>query len=443
MIRVKNRAFSALVLVIIMVLGLAIYIIKFAATGDDWVSAALHTSAFEGGMFTDSNGVMLATMQNGKRVYAESADIRRSTLHTVGDSAGFIGTGALTVFASDLVGYNAITGAYSMSGEGRTVKLTVNAGLAVEAYKALDGRRGTVMVMNYKTGEVLCMTSSPTFDPSNPPESVDSDPRYEGVYINRAISAAYAPGSTFKLLTAAAAIENIQDVFERIFTCDGELATEKGTVICNGVHENVTFSEALAVSCNCAFGELAMELGAETLAKYATKYGLSERTTVNEIKTAAGNFDKAEPDTADLAWSGIGQYNDSVCPAAMLRFVGAIANDGVAVDMSLISKDGISSLVPFGRHRIMKKETARLLSEMMDYVNRSAGIRSGFPNLSIHAKTGTAEVGGGKKPHAWFTGFIRNEGYPLAFVVVVENGGTGLSIAGPVANRVLQAAIKK
>ena len=441
MIRVKNRAISALILAIIMILGIAFYSVKFVLKGSDWVSAAFNVSAFNGGTFTDRNGIMLAAIDNGKRVYSAGAETRRAVLHTVGDASGFIGTGTLTLFASELIGYNTLTGVYSRTGEGETVELTIDAKLAVEAYKALDGRRGTVMVMNYKTGEVLCMVSSPTFDPTDPPKTINTDPKYEGVYINRAISAAYIPGSTFKLLTAAAAIEGIADVSSRVFTCTGSLKTGTGTVTCNSVHGEVTFSEALAVSCNCAFGELALELGADTLEKYAVNYGLTERTTVGGITTAKGHFDKAEPDTADLAWSGIGQYNDSVCPAAMLRFVGAIANDGVAVDMGLISKGVLSSLVPSGSKRIMKEDTARQLNEMMDYKNRSAGIRSGFPGLEIHAKTGTAEVGGDDKPHAWFTGFITNEGSPLAFVVVVENGGTGLSTAGPVANRVLQAAI--
>ena len=443
MIRVKNRAVSALILVIIMILGIALYTVKFVLNGDGWVSAAFNMSTFEGGRFTDRNGAILAGIDGGKRIYSDNADTRRATLHTVGDAAGFIGTGMLTLFTSELIGYNPLTGVYSRASEGETVELTIDAKLTVEAYKALDGRRGTVIVFNYETGEIICMTSSPTFDPMNPPESVNNDPKYEGVYINRAISATYTPGSIFKLLTAAAAIENIKDVFERVFICTGSLETGQGIVTCNDVHGKIDFSQALAVSCNCAFGELSLELGADILAKYAENYGLTERASISGIMTAKGSFDKAEDDTADLAWSGIGQYNDSVCPAVMLRFVGAIANGGVAVNMSLLSKGVLSSIRPPGGTRIMKEETARRLSEMMDYENRSAGIRNGFPGLEIHAKTGTAEVGGGNKPHAWFTGFITNEECPLAFVVVVENGGTGLSAAGPVANKVLQAAVQR
>jgi peptidoglycan glycosyltransferase len=379
-------------------------------------------------------------MSDGKLAFADSADVRKATLHIVGDAEGNIAHGALSVYADRLVGYNFFTGVYSRTGEGKTVALAIDSALNAEALKALGGKRGAVIVMNYETGEVLCMVSSPTFDPMKPPTITEGDPAYEGVYINRAISAAFTPGSTFKLLTAAAAIENIADVFDREFVCDGALKTGHGTVTCASKHGKLSFEEALAVSCNSAFGALALELGADTLARYVAKYGLTERFDVGGITTAKGNFDMAAEDTADLAWSGIGQYNDTVCPAAMLRYVSAIANDGVAVDMSLLKKGGLSTSL-FSSKWLMRAETARLLGGMMDYSNRPASVTAGFKGLEIHAKTGTAEVGGGKSPHAWFVGYITNEGCPLAFVVVVENGGTGLTVAGPVANRVLQAAL--
>jgi len=297
------------------------------------------------------------------------------------------------------------------------------------------------MVMNYITGDVLCMVSNPSFDPLNPPKNIDDDPKYDGVYLNRAISVAYTPGSTYKLLTAAAAIEKISDIYDREFECEGTLQTGHGSITCSRKHGKLDFQRALTVSCNCVFGELALELGAKTLASYAKKYGLSERTTVGGIVTARGNFSEAGPDTADLAWSGIGQYDDTVCPAAMLRYVGAIANGGRAVKMNLLLNNGVFKRLFNGSAGIMRRDTADKLGAMMDYTVHQSNVAGNFPGLELHAKTGTAEVGGGKSPHAWFTGYITNEGYPLAFVVVVENGGGGYAVASPIANRVLQKAI--
>jgi len=444
--KVKNRALCVLLLVAVGILGVGFFVVRLAVLGDKWASAPFNTTVYRGGVLssgtlTDRNGVLLAGVSEGKRKFADSADVRRSTLHAVGDLNGNIGTGALTVYAPKLMGYNFFTGAYSRAGLGKTVALTLDSRLNVEAYKALNGRRGAVMVMNYKTGEVLCMVSRPAFDPGDPPKNVDSDPAYDGVYLNRAISASYTPGSTFKLLTAAAAIENIEDLSQRKFRCEGSFETERGKVTCSKTHGTITFEEALTASCNCAFGELAIELGADILAGYAKDYGLSERTKVGGITTAKGNFEKARPGTANLAWSGIGQYNNTVCPASMLRYVGAIANDGVAVDMSLTQRTGLAAVFPGGSKRIMRSDTARQLEDLMDYSVHMPATAKNFPGLQLHAKSGTAEVGDGKKPHAWFAGFITNEDHPLAFVVVVENGGGGLAEAGPVANRVLKVAI--
>jgi peptidoglycan glycosyltransferase len=194
----------------------------------------------------------------------------------------------------------------------------------------------------------------------------------------------------------------------------------------------------MAVSCNIVYGTLALELGANTLADYAEKFGLSGRITVGGITTARGNFDKAAPDTANLAWSGVGQFNNTVCPAAMLRFVSAVANEGSAVELSLLKRAGFTSFFPVKTDRLMSRSTAAQLGDVIEIQNRQ-----NFPGLEIHAKSGTAQVGGGRDPHAWYTGYITNDGYPLAFVVMVENGGGGTAVAGPIANRVLQAAIKE
>jgi len=434
--KVRTRSLSLYLLIAVAVLGMGFYVVRYIIYGNEWASAPFnaavyHKGALAVGRVTDRNGVILADVTDGKRSFAESKDVRRATLHAVGDLNGNIGTGALYVYAPELMGYNLITGSYSRTDAGKTIALTIDSWLNVEALRALDGRRGVVMVSNYRTGEVLCMVSSPTFDPSDPPGSPE-----EGVYMNRAIQSAYTPGSTFKLVTAAAAIDNISDVYERTFNCTGELETGNGRITCPSVHGSIGFEQGLRVSCNVVFGQLALDLGADTLAEYAKKLGLSERTTIGGLSTARGNFDKAPRNSPNLAWSGVGQFNNTVCPASMLRFVGAIANEGNAVELQLLKKTGMQSLLPVSSERLLSWNTAVALGEAMEVQNRQ-----NFPGLDIYAKSGTAQLGGGKEPHAWFVGYITNEDYPLAFVVIVENGGGGTAVAGPIASRVLQAAI--
>jgi len=317
--RVRTRALSVLLLVAIALAGMGFYVIRYIVYGDQWASAPFNATVYRKGILaagtvTDRNGVVLAGITDGRRTFAYNGDVRRSTLHAVGDIDGNIGTGALTVFAPELSGFNLITGSYSLVSTGRKVELTIDSNLNATAFRALDGRRGTVMVSNYKTGEILCMVSSPTFDPENPPDSFDTA-ALEGVFVNRAIQSVYTPGSTYKLVTAAAAIEQFKYLDERIFECNGELETGRGTVTCSGEHGRIDFVQGMRVSCNVVFGELALDIGADILAEYAAMFDLSDRTTVSGIRTAKGNFDKAAPDTANLAWSGVGQYTNTVCPA--------------------------------------------------------------------------------------------------------------------------------
>ncbi|MDR1590038.1 MAG: penicillin-binding protein [Oscillospiraceae bacterium] len=447
MIRIKRRAVSVLLLVALLMGGVCLYVARLARDGERWASSVVNRAVFAdgrlaAGSLTDRNGVILMDARDGAaRVFAEDEKLRRATLHAVGDMNGSIGTGALTVFKSRLTGYDFINGIYSREGAGDAVALTLDSRLQTAAYDALAGRRGCVIVSDYVTGDIVCMVSSPTFDPENPPENIESDARFEGAYINRAISSAYIPGSVFKLATAAAAIENIGDIYERVFECEGGVTIGGETVTCTGSHGSLTFEDALAVSCNVTFAQLSLELGADTLARYAEAFGLTRRHNIDGTETARGRFDEAEDGSPELGWSGVGQYNDTICPAAMLRLAAAIANGGEAASLRLVLRGGLEKLMPAATERVMSSETARKLSLMMSYnVERTYGAEN-FPGLRLYAKSGTAEVGGGKQPHAWFAGFITNEGHPLAFTVVVENGGAGAAVAGSVANAVLQAAL--
>jgi len=440
--KVKSRAVSVLLLVLIAILGMGFYVGRYIVLGSQWASSPVNAAVFRRGVLTtgeitDRNGVILARITDGRRSFASDPDVRRSTLHAVGDANSNIGTGAMLVFASDLSGFNLITGSYSVRNTGRTVKLTIDSELNTIALNALRGRRGVVMVSNYETGEILCMVSSPTFDPVNPPSNPSEE---EAPFLNRAIFADYPPGSTFKLVTAAAAIDKISNVYSLEFTCAGgnrgETAVGNDLLICShGPHGTLGIERGMVVSCNIVFGELALELGADVLAEYANKFGLSTSTRVSGIQTVSGNFDKGDPGSIFLAWSGIGQFNNQVCPASMLRFVGAIANDGRTVDLYYKQRTGLQSFIPSRTRRLLTANTASGLEELIEV--------EGASNLLLHAKTGTAQIGPGISPHAWYTGYINNPGHPYAFVVIVENSGSGADIAAPIARTVLQAAITR
>jgi len=413
---------------------LLVFVIQLAEGGKSWAMFSANSSVFHRGVLNtgtleDRNGVLLAQAGDGAYRYADDKNVRVACLHAVGDYQGNIGTGALKAFADKLAGYSFIKGTISRSGAGATLQLSIDANLNVSAYKALNGRAGAVLVMDYTTGEILCMVSSPSYDPNAGASGAD------GVYINRALSATYTPGSVFKIVTLSAALENIGDLQTRRFTCTGSTTVGGEKITCSGKHGDETIEQAFANSCNVAFAHLGVELGGDLLAKYAKDLGFTQDLALDGIPVKTGSFDIAEEGSANLAWSGIGQSTDLISPFALLRLVAAIANGGLLQTPTLLKGERS------GTARLLNASTANSLADMMDYNVQYAYGPSKFPGLDICAKTGTAEVGDGAS-HAWFTGFLRDPEHPLAFVVVVEHGGGGLAVAGAVANKVLQEAVK-
>ncbi len=438
--RIQKRALAVSLIVLLILALTVLYVFRWALHGGEWAGFPSNGDAFvsgrvRAGIIEDRDGEVLYAVRDGEGRYAQDETLRRASLHIIGDRAGFIGSGALYRYAGDILGYDPINGLYSPDGEGGVLTLSVDADAQRAAWKALDGRNGAVAVVNYVTGEVVCSVSAPAFDPEYPPEIAPDDS--SGVYLNRPLSAAYNPGSIFKLVTLAAAIENIDDVFDRDFHCSGSLEVGGGRVACTDVHGDMKLEDALARSCNCVFGQLALELGGETLQKYADQFGLTERQNVDALHTAAGRFDAAEDGTLNLAWSGAGQYNDLVNPMAMARFVAAIANSGDAPELTM-EKD-MAHLGLRYKH-ILNAATAEKIADIMDYAVRHTYGPENYPGLSLHAKSGTAETGK-EKPDAWFVGFIDDPDHPYAFAVCVEEAGFGSSQAGPVANAALQAAV--
>ncbi len=435
--KIKRRAYSALLLALLVISGMGVYIFRFVTEGGQWATFRANQTIYTDGVLKsgsvyDRSGTVLAAYKDGKRIYADDPIVRTSCLHTVGDFSGNIGTGAVTVFSDRLVGYDMISGLTDPNGG--ELRLTIDSRLNAAAYSALNGRRGAVIVYDYTNGDILCMTSSPSYDPANVPDLSGS--AYDGVYLNRAISSTYTPGSVFKIVTLAAAIEHISDLYTRSFWCPGSVTVAGVQINCSGTHGTQTIEQAFANSCNCAFAELSLELGADTIESYAKKLGLLDQLEFDGISTAAGRYDKDAAGSPGLAWSGIGQYNDLVSPYAMMRIAGAVAGGGSAAQPHILldSSGGTISL--------LKADTAEKLHDFMSYNVVNGYGTWNFPNLPICAKSGTAEVGDGTS-HAWFVGFLDDAEHPYAFAVVIENGGGGLSQAGSVANIVLQEAVKE
>ena len=450
--KIEQRAILCCVLALVLALGLSVFLVRYLVRGGSWVSSPFNRHLYNTsgqlavGTVLDRDGDVLSGVENGQRTYYDNVTVRKATLHAVGDLQGNIGTGALNAFADKLTGYNLLNGAFGAA-QGGELYLTIDARYNYEAYEALNGNAGTVAVYNYKTGEILCMVSAPSYDPLNVPEDIETNPRYEGAYLNRFLSSTFTPGSIFKTVTLTAALEKIPDLDSRTWTCEGSVQIGDETIVCSGTHGQQNIGDAFANSCNVVFAQLAQELGASTMKQYTDKAGLTDSYSVDGLPTAKGSFAWEGISDGQLGWAGVGQGQDQVNPCAMMCYMGAIANGGKAAKPYLIAKTvsplGLPSLPRLNgkTSQLIASDTAEILAEMMaQNVQKTYGTGR-FPNMDICAKSGTAEVGEGKTPHAWFTGFLRNEDAPYAFVVLVENGGGGSSVAGTVAGKVLDVIV--
>ena len=437
--KLAKRAWFAYFLAAAMLVGVLVIVVRYFVNGPDWMPFQ------NDGVIVDRSGTVLMDNTQG-RTLADDATVRASMLQILGDNEGYITPYLLNEYGDELAGFNRISGTRHMGGGEGRMTLTLSASVQRAALNALNGQHGTVGVYNYKTGEILCMVSSPTYDPWNVPDVEGNPEQYNGVYVNRFLHSAYAPGSTFKLVTAAAALERISDIEDRTFYCEGSAQIGSETVICNGVHGTINFQQALCQSCNVAFAQIADELGADVLTDYAQRFGVTDSLSFDGFVTKRGNFDLSEATAYEAAWAGVGQYTDQINPCQYMTFMGAIANGGQAATPYLVDKVTYGSKTKYEAKtemgdKILSASAADILAEMMHYNVVNNYGEWYFSGLYAGAKSGTAERGEGLTSNALLTGFVQSEDYPLAFVVVIEGGGAGSTACTPVIRQVLDACV--
>ncbi|MCB2411313.1 penicillin-binding protein 2 [Demequina sp. TTPB684] len=352
--------------------------------------------------------------------------------------------------------------------EGASVELTLDADVQRAAYDALAGKSGAVVALDPRTGAILAMVSTPTYDPAALAvhSSSEANRLYEALLadqtdplFNRAIGGdTYAPGSTFKLVVAAAALESGYTPETLIYapqelTLPGTTATisNYGGSRC-GPTDNITLAEALRVSCNTAFADLAMRLGWGVIERTAAKFGWGEQLEIPLDVTPSRLPDN--PNEPQVAQSGIGQFDVRATPLQMAMVAAAIANDGVLMKPYLVStvRDPdlrvIEHTSPEELSSALSRDAAGALNAMMQgVVANGTGSNAQISGVSVAGKTGTAETGTDAAPHTWFVAFAPADDPVVAVAVLVENGGdlgseaTGGKVAAPIAKAVIQAAI--
>lgn len=335
---------------------------------------------------------------------------------------------------------------------------TLDYNIQKAAFDALGDEKGSIVALNPKTGEILAMVSKPAYNPNNLSDiwkTISKDEENVPL-LNRAVSGLYPPGSTFKVITTASALENIPGVTQRTFNDTGVIvfnAKESLSNLNGTVWGKINLPDAFRHSSNFVFGTLAMELGNDKLKETAEKFYFNKNTPSDGIVIDKSTFPKLNKnEVGSIAQSGIGQSSVAATPMQMALVSSTIANGGVMMEPKLVKsvvtpeKNTIKNISPETIATVIPKANADIIKDYMrSVVKGGTGGPGAFDGTNACGKTGTASHNdrNGKKaePHSWFIGFAPYEDPQIAVAVIVEDGGAGGGKAAKAAGKVMKAAL--
>ncbi len=362
---------------------------------------------------------------------------------------------------------DALTGKQQAPGD---VLTTIDPAVQKAGYEALGDTKGAAVAIDPKTGRILGMVSTPSYDPSQIAGTSDAaawkkllaDP--DKPLVNRALRQPLPPGSTFKLVVAAAALEDglYDSVDDRTKSPDPYTLPGTKTVLKNenasAPCENATIRTALQYSCNNVFAKMAVDLGDDKVRETAEKFGFNDKELDVPVRAYASVY-PSDMDKPQTALSGIGQFDVTATPLQMAMVSAAIANDGVMESPHVVSKavdsDGntLDSPEDGGSQRIVSESVAeQLRSAMVTVVDEGTGSNAQIDGAEVGGKTGTAQHGenNSKTPYAWFTSYAKDSdsGKEIAVAVLIEDSDaarsevSGNGLAAPIAKKMMAAALK-
>ncbi|MEV5374789.1 penicillin-binding transpeptidase domain-containing protein [Streptomyces nondiastaticus] len=350
--------------------------------------------------------------------------------------------------------------------KGGDVITTLNSKAQKAAFEGLGDKKGAVAAIDPRTGKILALASTPSYDPSKIAGANDGkewtslDKDKNQPMLNRALRQTYPPGSTFKVVTAAAALENglYKDVDSKTdspvpWTLPDTVTELKneGTIQC----KDASLREALRVSCNSVFGKVSADLGNKKMMEQAQKFGFNNDKLDTPVRAAQSIYPK--DNRPQNAMDGIGQASNRATPLQMAMVAAAVANDGKLMEPYMVDKVRAPNLNVIETHQPkemsqpMSRDTARKLQSMMEtVVNEGTGKNGQIKGVTVGGKTGTAQHGvdNSGNPYAWFISYAKGaDGSPVAVAVVIESSDTlrddiaGGALAAPVAKKVMEAVL--
>ncbi len=409
------------------------------------------------GNIRDSNGDILAeSIENADGSYTRNYNRSRMAAHITGySSKGKTGVEAAENFELQKVHNEVLQRINNIIKkepvQGNDVVLTVDMDIQSIAGNILGNKKGAIVVMEPSTGRILALQAYPDFDPNTVAQNWEflKDDE-DSSLVNRATQGLYPPGSTFKVITALAALQYYNDWKDFTYECTGEAVFENKVIHCynNRVHGTVDMKKAIATSCNCYFAELGKRVGAENIRKKAEDFYFNENYPFVLAHSTSQVALQKKSEENEIVETAIGQGKTLATPLHMAMIASAIANDGIMMKPYIVDHiqyyngDISKTTVPEKIKQIISVEEADIITDMMiSCVAEGTGTAAQIYGVDVAGKTGTAENATGSD-HSWFIGFAPANDPKIAVAVMIENANQGGS-ATPIAGKVLQAALQK
>lgn len=364
-------------------------------------------------------------------------------------------TGIQNRYDKELMGKtnSIIPGEFNKKDRGYNVETTLDMSLQEATYSLMGKEKGSVVVLDPETGEILTMISTPSFDPNKLKEIwADLNSNEDGPLLNRSVAGMYPPGSTFKIITAVSALENISGIANRRFDDNGKIVFNDKESLSNSGGKawgNIGFEDAFAYSSNVVFGTLGMELENHKLKDTAEKFYFNADIPANGTLIENSRFPELNKNQkGEIAQSAIGQSSILATPMEMALVGATIANDGVMMKPTLVkaitNEDG-DEIKAIDKEELRTVTTPEIAGVVKGYmkqvVSRGTGTTAIVKGVEVYGKTGTADhsdIDGEKEPHSWFVGFAEKDSKKIAFAVALEEGGAGSQKTGRIVKGLVQ-----
>ncbi len=426
----KNITAVMIVIILLFVILCGYFAYDVMKYSGRWVSSAYNPRLREKrgtvipGSIFDTNGTELAGSSYSKRTYIDDDSVRLAVAHVVGDIYGFSPLGIETTQGAWLLGFNEKLSdrikriLLNEDEHGNDITLTLDSSLNAGIAEKFAGDEGAAVVINYKTGEIISMVSLPSFDLREIDVNLKNGGANPESLSNRVLQGEYCPGEIFKIVSAAAFMENA-DLSKDSYTCEGKVMLENSAIYCDKIHGEQTFEEVISNYCESAITNLTLDIGINRLIKEAQKLGFNYQFLFKDTVLYESNIINETESEYDIAQVGLGMKGITITPMHAAMLYGAIANGGKMMPLKLVGS--IEGHEDYSQDDYLRISFEYAVAEKLDEILK---LDEPFNVKGVDSCGSTAQLSHKTEYYetlTWYAGYLCDDNFPYAIAIILED----------------------